>query len=251
MGVNPHELHCRGSLSSRQGLLGDAAGQAEAELGVGYTGLQVFMSVGFDPGRDSYENPGWRKPLADDGLNAVDLVKGVDDYPPDFGAEPRVQLCHRFIVAMEHQALGGHPGCERDVNLAPGRNVEMHAFLVCELRHRLAQKRLGSVGNSVWKRSHCFPASGSHVIFVVDEQRSAILFSQRQQVATGHRKTPSLRDGGIIGEERTRKRGHMRSGTSMPRSSSNSVSKPRVTSTRRSHDACRPASSSRRMWHAS
>src|SRR5664279_5263049 len=45
-------------------------------------------------------------------------------------------LGRRFVVAVEHDAIGREAGRQRDVELAAGGDVEVQALLVHEPRHR-------------------------------------------------------------------------------------------------------------------
>jgi hypothetical protein len=88
------------------------------------------------------------------------------------------QLVEALVVAVQHAALGRHPGRQGDVQLAAGGDVEVHALLVGEAGHRPAQERLGGVGDAVAERVDRLAAAGRAGGLVVDEQRRAELGGQ-------------------------------------------------------------------------
>ena len=128
---------------------GRARGHGEAELGVLLAGADELVGVRLDARGDPHEHRGprrRRRRVSSRPPEPGDLVEGVDDD----AARPRLerggQLVVGLVVAVQDQALGGHAGRQRDVQLAAGRDVEAHALLVGQAGHGPAQERLGGVG---------------------------------------------------------------------------------------------------------
>jgi hypothetical protein len=76
-----------------------------------------------------------RETLGVEGVEAVQLVEGVDHDAPT-PATPRARSsATRLVVAVEHQPVGRHTGGQRHVELAAGGHVEQHALLVGQAGH--------------------------------------------------------------------------------------------------------------------
>jgi hypothetical protein len=96
------------------------------------------MRVCFDAGSDAQEHLGAGIEL----LESVEFVEAVDDNAADADFDGAGQLGVGLVVAVEHHAVWGDPGIEGDVQLAPGGDVDSHAFFVHETGHGRAQERL-------------------------------------------------------------------------------------------------------------
>ena len=77
--------------------------------------------------------------------------------------ERRGELLGRLVVAVQDEALGGHPGGQRDMQLAARRHVEVHALLVGERgpwpgtgrpwwRRRRRRPRRSTASRQAWRR---------------------------------------------------------------------------------------------------
>ncbi len=118
---------------------------------------------------------------------------------PDSSA--RAQLGRRLVVAVEHDPFGREARGERDVELAPTRDVEMQAFVVHESRHGDAQERLARVRDAVAERSAIRAAPRPDVGFVVDVERRAESLRQRFEVDPGDRDPTARVHGRRRGQE--------------------------------------------------
>ena len=153
------------------------------------------------PGRDPEQHLGHEPVVGVERGEAVELVEAVDDDPADAGRAGRPQLVGRLVVAVEHEPVGGHAGGERDVELAAGGHVEVHALLVGEAGHGQAQERLGGVGDAVAEGGDRLAAAGPQVGLVVDEQRRAEALGQVEQVAAADRQPAVGADRGGVGQQ--------------------------------------------------
>ena len=89
----------------------------------------------------------------------------------------------RLVVAVQDRgARRGTPADERDVELAAGRDVEVHTLLVGEPGHGPAQEGLRGVGDTVAPGRHRLPAGVAQMVLVVDEERRAELLGQLEEV---------------------------------------------------------------------
>jgi hypothetical protein len=111
---------------------------------------------------------------------------------------------------VHHQALGGHAGGPGDVVLTAGGHVEVAALLGGQLRHGRAEERLGGVVDARAEGGDRFAAPGPQVGLVVDEQRGAELAGELERVAPADDELALVADGGGVGEQRERERGHDR-----------------------------------------
>jgi hypothetical protein len=68
------------------------------------------------------------------------------------------------------------------MELATGRNVEVHALLVGQTGHGEAQEGLGGIGDTVAPRRHRLTAGVAQMVLVVHEKGCAELLRQLQQV---------------------------------------------------------------------
>ena len=103
VGVEADELDRGGPLGPLDRRRGGTAGQAEAELRVVLAGLDVLVGVGVDAGRDAQQHPRRGEPLGVQGVEAVELVEGVDDDAPDAGAHGGAELVEALVVAVEDE----------------------------------------------------------------------------------------------------------------------------------------------------
>ena len=110
---------------------------------------------------------------------------------------------------MEHQPLGRHGGGQGHVELAARGDVDVHALLVHELGHRLAQERLGGVGDPVTEALHRLSTPSPEVRLVVDEQRRAVLLGQFEHGDAADGEATVARYLGVVGQELPRKGSHI------------------------------------------
>ena len=164
-----------------------AALEAEAELGVFRTGLDVLVRVRLDARRHAHEQPGRVGATGGEPLEAVELVEGVDDDPPHSGLDRGAQLVGRLVVAVEHDALGREAGVERHVQLAAGGHVEIEALVAHEPRHRRAEERLARVRDPVAELRSILAAAAAELALVVHVERRAELGREPDEIDTPHR----------------------------------------------------------------
>ena len=174
-----HELECG------NGVGGGPGGDGEAELRVLLPGSHELVCVRLDSGRDPHQDlRSLRSP--GDGLQeatqAGDLVERVDDDPADALPQGCRQLVGRLVVAVKDEPLRRDAAGECDMELATGRDVEVHALLVGQTGHGEAQEGLGGIGDTVAPRRHRLTAGVAQMVLVVHEEGCAELLRQLQQV---------------------------------------------------------------------
>ena len=120
------------------------------------------------------------------------------------------QFVDRLVVAVQRTGRGRHAGGEGDVQLAAGGDVEQQSFVVRQLRHRLAQERLGRVDHPlVTEGGDRLAAPVAQVGLVVHEQRRAELGGQvgdrarRRRAASRRAPTAAVSDRSRRGIELT------------------------------------------------
>ena len=89
----------------------------------------------------------------------------------------------------------------RHMELAAGRDVEVHALLVGQPGHGPAQEGLGGVGDTFAPGGDGLPAGVAQVVLVVDEERGAELLRQLQEVDPADAEVPLLVHGGGARQE--------------------------------------------------
>ena len=160
-----------------------AVSHCEAKLRILGTGLDELVRVRLDAGGYPHEQRRAHVRAGDQRLDPVELVMGVGDDASDTRVERGTQLVVRLVVAMEDDPRRRKAGVERHEQLAAGRDVEVKLFLVDEPHHRLAQKRLARVRDAAGAEVRdILAAPGAQLVFVVDEQRRAVLVGQRVQI---------------------------------------------------------------------
>ena len=208
VGVDADQLDGVGRAGPLDGPAGVTGGQAEPELRVVLAGHHVLVGVGLDARRHAQQHLRHDAVLAVQAFQAVELVERVDDDAPDAGPPSGAQLVVGLVVAVQHDALAGHVGGQRDRQLTRRRDVEVHALLVREPGHRPAQERLGRVGHAVPERGDRLPAARPQVRLVVDEERRAVLVGQRVQVAPPDQQLPVRPDLGRVRQQPPRQHAH-------------------------------------------
>ena len=120
-----------------------------------------------------------------------------------------LQLDEALVVAVKDEPLGWEAGSEGDVQLAAGRDVEAQPLLVDQPDHRSAQERLRGVDREVGsERGDGLAAPRPHVVLVVDEERSAVLGREVDEVDAADREPPLGVDRRGVGQEVARDRAH-------------------------------------------
>ena len=147
----PDQLH-RGQELERGDRLGRGARRdGEAELRVLLPRADELVRMRLDSGRHPDEDLGPDRcggRRVQQASEAGDLVEGVDDDAADALVQRHSQFVRRLVVAVQHEAAGGHAGRERDVELTAGGDIEVHTLLVGQARHGSAQEGLGGVGDA-------------------------------------------------------------------------------------------------------
>ena len=88
----------------------------------------------------------WRLPSRlGDVRDAHDLLEGVEHDAPDAGLDGPLDLVGGLVVAVQRDALGGHPGVERGGQLAAGADVEVEPLLVQPAHDGAGEERLAGV----------------------------------------------------------------------------------------------------------
>ena len=123
-------------------------------------------------------------------VEAVELVERVDHDAAHPDLDGPGQLGLGLVVAVQHQALAGHAGGQRDVQLAAGRHVDGHALLGGQPGHGGAEERLGRVGHPVTPRGDRLPAPAPQVVLVVDEHGRAEPLAEVLDVDAADRQAP-------------------------------------------------------------
>ena len=95
------------------------------------------------------------------------------------------------------------------MQLAAGRHVDVHALLVGERGHGLAEEGLRRVGHAVAEGVDRLAAPGPQVLLVVDEHRRAALGGDVEQVDPADRQPPVVADGGRHRQQVARKGRHL------------------------------------------
>ncbi len=106
-----------------------------------------------------------------------------------------------LLLPCRTSRSGGDAGRERHVELATGRDVEVHALLVGQAGHGAAQEGLGGVGDAVAPGRDRLPAGVAQVLLVVDEERGAELLDELQEVDAADVEVAPLVDRGRTREE--------------------------------------------------
>ena len=119
----------RGVVHAAYGLERVTAGDREPELLVLVRSGDVLVGVRLDPGRHPDHHPRGGAELGGDGGQAVDLVEGVDDDPPDAEADGPDQLDAALVVAVEADALHREAGPLGHRQLAARADVEVQPLL--------------------------------------------------------------------------------------------------------------------------
>ena len=137
-------------------------------------------------------------------VEPVELVAAVDHDAADALVAGPGQLGVGLVVAVQDEALGRHARGQRDVQLAAGGDVEVHALLVDEPGHRQAQERLAGVAHAVAERGDGLAAPRTQVVLVVDEQRRAELGDQVGGRAPADGQPAVVADAGRVGQQAPR-----------------------------------------------
>ena len=196
------------------------------------------MGVRLDPGRDPQQHRRREPVVRVQRVETVELVERVDDGAPDRGRSGHAQLVRALVVAVEHEALGRKAGGQGDVELPAGRDIETQPFLVDEPGHRPAQERLRRVDREVRsERRDGLTTAGPQMLLVVDEQRSAVLGREVEEVDTADRQATRGVDGRGVRQEVARDRAHIESGACTP-STSRPIARPIRTASTSQSRAC-------------
>ena len=143
----------------------------------------------------------WRAAkLARHSLEAVELSEAVDHDAADARVQRGADLLVGLVVAVQHHAVGGDAGHESDVCLPARRHIEVEPLLVDQTSHLLAEECLSPVGDAVAESSERLVASVAEVLFVVDEQRRAVLLGEVEHVAPANRQPTLLGDRRAVGQ---------------------------------------------------
>ena len=169
-------------------------------------------------------------------VETIELVERVDDGAPDPAVRAMRSSSDALVVAVEHEPLGRKAGSQGDVQLAAGRDVEAQPFLVDEPHHRSAQERLRRVDREVGsERRDGLTTARPQVLLVVDEQRSAVLGREVEEVdATDRQPTRARRRSQCRARGGAGSRAHITSGACTPSTSRPIASPMRTASTSQS-----------------
>ena len=220
--VQPEQLQVRGvgeDAADRLRRCSPAEGEAELLVLVGRR--DELVRVGLDPDGDPHHHPGrGPQPLGDLG-EALDLLEGVDDDPPDPVGHGGLELGHRLVVAVHADPLPRHTGPHRDGELAARAHVEAQALVADPAGDLGAQEGLAGVVDvraaaqvvedlGVGVAEGARP--GAEVVLVEDVGRGAELAGQIEDADPRHGEGPvpasADRAGPERGDERVDVGGH-------------------------------------------
>lgn len=120
-------------------------GERDPELLVLVRGGDELVGVGLDADGDADLHPlADAVPLGDVG-DADDLLEGVEHDPPDARLDGPLDLGDGLVVAVEGDALGGHPGVQRGGQLTAGADVEVQPLLLQPAHDGAGEKGLPGV----------------------------------------------------------------------------------------------------------
>lgn len=128
--VDPDELETVERQRPPYGLGRLPVGERDAELLVLVRGGDELVRVRLDADGDPDLHPLPPAERLRDVRDPHDLLEGVEHDPPDTGLDGRVDLRGRLVVAVEGDAVGGHPGGQRGRQLTPGADVQIEPLLV-------------------------------------------------------------------------------------------------------------------------
>ncbi len=194
VGMYPHEAHCVVGPQALHRLCCRAGGEPETEFRVLLAGPDELVGMRLDARSDPDEDGDVPVAAATacQPFEAADLVEAVHYQAADADFEAPPELGVGLVVPVQNETRHGYAGRKSDVHLPACRDVEPHAFLVRELRHRLAQERLRRVCDSIAPGGHRFAAAFAHVKLVVYEKRRAELVHQLQKVDAANRQSSVL-----------------------------------------------------------
>lgn len=168
--VDPDQLQTVELERPPHGLRRLPAGQRDAELLVLVGGGDELVGVRLDAHGDPDLD---LLPLAE-GLGGVrdphDLLEGVEHDPPDTGLDGPADLLDGLVVAVEGDALGGHPGGQRGGQFAAGAHVQVQPLLVQPPHDGPGQERLAGVEHIGVRTERGAPGTraGAEVVLVQD-----------------------------------------------------------------------------------
>lgn len=154
--------------------------QRDAELLVLVRGGDELVGVGLDADRDADLHAlADAEPLGDV-RDAGDLQEGVEDDAPDASLDGPLDLGDGLVVAVEGDALGGHPGVQRGGQLAAGADVEVQPLLLEPAHHGTREEGLVGVEDVGVRSEGVRPgaAAGPEVGLVQEVRRGAELLGQ-------------------------------------------------------------------------
>ena len=97
----------------------------KAELAIEVAGLDVFVGVALDPrGQPQHQRHGGRRCQLGQQLQVVPVIQ----HHGDAGPHGQGQFVAGFVVAVQHDPLGGHAAIEGGEQFAGGHRIEAQAF---------------------------------------------------------------------------------------------------------------------------
>jgi hypothetical protein len=143
--VNPDEFQTVEAEGTPYGFGGLAAREGDAELLVLVGGGDEFVGVRLDAdGHPDLDALALALALGDVG-DPDDLLERVQDDPADADAHGALDLFRALVVAVEGDALGGHPGVEGGGQLPAGTHVEIQSFFMDPLDDGAGEEGLARV----------------------------------------------------------------------------------------------------------
>ena len=173
--VQADQVQVLGGEDAADRLRGGAGAEREAELLVVVRGGDELVGVRLHSGGDADQDLGAGAELGCHGLQAVDLVQGVQDDPADPGLHRAAEFADGLVVAVHGDAVGGDSGGQGHCQFTAGAHVELEPLLDHPAGDGLGQQGLARVVDvRVGEGGGVVPGAGTEVLLVHDEERSAV-----------------------------------------------------------------------------
>jgi hypothetical protein len=132
---------------------------------------------------------------------APDLVERIEDHEAHAGLGRRGELLVALVVAVQDDALGGHPGLQSEGQLAECRDVRAEPLGGEEAQQRDVRERLDAVGDQrACRRGQVRGGAGTERLLAVDEERRAVFLSECRGRYAANGQLAAL-ERGALGEE--------------------------------------------------
>ena len=196
MRVEAHEPEVRRGAHRVDRAGGEPVVEAESELRVELSGLDVRVGVGPDAGGDADQDV---LRLREQGVEPLDLVERVHDHVPDPRLDRELQLGGGLVVPVDVDSRGVAPGPDRHVQLAARGDVDREPLVGEQPVDRADRRRLGRVDHLEVvavgaERIEVSASAGAQVVLGVDVRGRAELGGELGDVAPADLQVPALVD---------------------------------------------------------